>query len=413
MSQTKWRWKGICIGLIVCIVACVYNEWAGGDEEMEKKSRLQSEKYEEIEPVSKDGFWQEKLRKTEILYLRRYRQDDTAQKYKVYFKDGSFAVAKLVQDDNVFHFHFIDWEFLPPVRKLLSYIHASFLENGQSDSNQENSFYRAIDQPILQRANPYQYQGWPELVVFYADRLFETHKKPVSTGRWISNRLIREGTDFLSFLRWIFVNYLAPEYLTPVTLTIWIDGLVFRPPSLDAASNPDWLLHLSTVRVLSFLFDDHDQLKDKNWIAIQSNPTVFQPILWDSGLSFQHGPFALCHGLLAAKFVPNPPPCFFDRHLVSRLRYLMYGQSTSPLGVSFRTSPLVSLLHDAIASDPLSPLFCFGSYFSTTDPLRTEYQYPTLDFLIGLARRVDYFLSHVDHCIAQHGQSHSLVSRVA
>lgn len=353
------------------------------------------------------------LRTTPILYARRFQPDEASSfKYKVFFSNGCYAMIKLVENDNVFHYH---------VRNSRSGYHIKSV--------------RSREEWVVVRKDRFQFQGWPELAAYYVASVLGIEGKPPIVGRIISNKVLREGYDFVSFLRYLAVQ-LLPSYEMPVAIEAWVANtqkeksfplhysmLVGDHPLPTADRELHLLKEISNSLTLAYLVDDHDRLVSKNWL-IQDNHVL----IWDQGLAWTHGPVGRglsCMNILCgpkswiadnnkkALAIKHPPHsndcrriCTFSRQLVTRLRQLI---KTTVNGQTF----LEQRLKKVIARDVLQPLFHYGlysellavetfqgiSYVKKRKKSFHEYfHFEVDDFYYGLVQRLSLLLDHIQRC---------------
>ena len=201
---------------------------------------------------------------------------------------------------------------------------------------------------LRRKTDTREYQGIPEVIAYQLDKVLNFSKKPPTITRIIPSKLLYSFysiipcffTDYLYYedyyenfsyrslpyklseMFYYFIESFKDEYNIYISLTPYLDTFQSTsPPSLKIKEYltkqlpfpTDISRHHSTkfyqdledvsdIMLFDYLMDEHDRKAEKNWIRFDG-----RFIIWDNGLSFDHGPynFPKCLDILCGKFVFN------------------------------------------------------------------------------------------------------------
>jgi hypothetical protein len=465
--------------------------------------------------------WIERIRNGRIVAVRGLQVggSSTSDKYLVHFGDGAVGFGKLIQEDNMVHWYVPLWRRLPLEapefsvdtmrgQTRLAYFDeywrraenaasadeasvewlnagSGSLVSGGDERDDEELARRLRARPLkVTRYSHYQYQGGPEVVAFYVDQVLGFNRVMPVAGRRVSHRLFREGTSLFDFFRYVCSFFLS-DYEVLVAVAPFFEDLT--PTSGDSANDmryltqhprrqmlpaaPDvrkWLLHMSDSLLFSYLMDDHDRTRMKNWKAharhdLSEGNVAAQPrrrrkhsaaamydrwhslsseslslgeqrqqltdsayearawdyLIWDNGLSFAHGPFGAADNKCIEDILCGPlawsgqrrynlhgcnKVCVFRQQTVDKLRTLALPSADMP-----GRSVLGYRLRRLMQTDEAHPLFRRFGFYTLHDRTERIVRFTTQQFLLGIDYRLRQLLEHIDDCVDRLGEQWVLV----
>ena len=154
---------------------------------------------------------------------------------------------------------------------------------------------------------------------------------------------------------------------------------------------------------------DHDRNLEHNWMSDQFQ----QLLLWDSGLSFVHGPRGRdsCLNLLCGPdlWVERSIElgetrcqkiCRFRESTIEKLQDLSFYANSDE-------EKLGRKLQLAMEEDLIDPVLQYNLYYLYGR--QPKIRFPVEDFYEGLDYKVEKLLGHVDSCIQQYGRQRVLI----
>lgn len=260
--------------------------------------------------------WIRSVSSSAVVACSRWRHSGKSQKFKIWFSDGSRAVAKLI--------HYDERGVL--VKQPQPKEHEFTL----SSRHWSQWLPRFDDEEYLEasahRSGGYE-QGWGEALGFAVIASLGLKRKPPVMIRAIQNRILY-ASDYGWFGR--LIRSFLPSYQVLVALTPWISDFRVQAPSADVLTHlfhPTRIRHLnatlreevaqlSDVLVADFLIDDHDRKYAHNWVTTAE----LGWLQWDNGLSFKHTPFGVCGQLLCSEGPQCDALCAFRNDTLNTVR---------------------------------------------------------------------------------------------
>jgi len=339
--------------------------------------------------------WMETISKGKINHVEVWNPYGLSKKFKVIFEDGKVTSGKLMRPFSLWPQYFHQHTYRDADR-----IHKRYSRPAHGD-----------------------YQALGELGSFYVDRALGWWRKPPTTGRKISNKLMyaMDPTWFGFFQR------LLPEYEIEVSLIAWFDGIRVKPPEdryleimlhNEEASGGDLRIveQIARVMIFDFLVDDHDRIEAHNWLKDTKGEYIF----WDNGLAWRHGTsgkrerdrdiFCGRREWVARTQERNGGKCervcMFGNKTVTELR--AYGLERE----SVPGPKLSKKVYSVMADDPLFPVFHYNIYLPSSGRFpKVTYRYQ--DFLEGIDIRLREVLAYIDECIETYGEEKVLINAVS
>jgi len=329
-----------------------------------------------------------------------------ATKYLVIFESGHMAIAKLVEP---FRFLPLQWEpsqfdFSKPIETSSSY----YARSGR------------------------KFQAWTEVAASAAARIgFPVAKKPPAAIRKISS-LKLYGCQGCNSWSDFFIRNFFPEHDVYISVHAYMETLNYAPPPVpimeylthtpyvhrkipfhpEIYGEPGEMIKLvSDVVAFDYILDDHDRKRPHNWMMDGERKLL----LWDSGLSFNHGPMnrrscssLLCgpesfqeHGKNVHKLKTCAKICRFRASTIEHLRSL--STNNTSYGSSFG-----SLVKKDLESAEI-PVFDWNVYYKVRSKGFPKTSFPDEDFYRGLDKKLNMFLDHVSSCIGKFGEADVLM----
>lgn len=356
-------------------------------------SRMRLKSISKIEEGT-NAEWLPVLRHGKVVQILDIDEETTglASKYKVVFESGHQALAKFAEP----------YRFLEPQWALET------IQNAQ------------LDESLYPRRAGRKMQAWPEVAASAVARVAMPGRKVPVAMRQFSSKDWYGCQKCNGWMAWL--KYWLPEHTVYVSVQAWIDRVRTTQPSVEyykllvsppaphmrpSNYSPGQAGLISDTIVFDYLVDDHDRLKGHNWVSDGYNNLL----LWDNGLSFNHGPLGRtsCMDLLCGpdkwkefgketwnlgKRDRCRPICKFRRKTVERLRLL------GPQADEGRQLGALALLE---LDQETAPVFEFNEYY----PYNARYpkmKFIRSDFALGLNHRIARFLSHVEDCISDFGE---------
>jgi hypothetical protein len=180
---------------------------------------------------------------------------------------------------------------------------------------------------------------------------------------------------------------------------------------------------------------DHDRNLDHNWVSDRQNNLLF----WDSGLAFNHGPYARtsCLDLLCGQDKWRDRAletsthcrriCRFRRSTIELIRrfgptasmdashkwphahtHTLKHQYCCIAPVAEPTERLGYKLCEALQEDNLAPVFQFNLFYTQMSKF-PKVKFEANNFCRGMDTKVNRLLRHVEKCIVDYGEENVLL----